>query len=1422
MEFRARRVLRFGHAILVAASLAVAQGRAQPQRPEVETRTIKPRRLEPVSVDAGDSYSSPSGKRRLLRMAGAVVVRLQNNTEKAARLAALTRAGSPLEGCVVDCEPGRGYTVLKAAARARRTGLSETNKLAEFVTAARRSEGVRSADPVFISPASKLWLVPTAEIILRLQAETDARVYFGADWPRARPLAGCRDQFVLALPAATAEEMLAEVNRRAADPRVVWVEPNFLSQVIKQTTDPYYNLQWSLNNTGQAGGKSNADVNGPEAWKITTGNRDVVIALIDDGTQTTHPDLRANIFSNPDETQNGLDDDGNGYVDDLRGWDFIDHDSDPSPADPDDDHGTLTAGVAVATANNSQGLAGIAYRCRLMPIKVIRGTEGATSAELAEAIYYAAGSTRDGQSRWRGADVISISLSFEPSLALNDALSWAASRGRDDKGCAIFAASGNEASRWLPTRVKLAVGQALGPGSYQFGFEYCKDGSVAEGEDLIKIDNVALLSGDGVRIVDSTLGPGGRQDFEGSFPPRDWFSVVSDNGGDRWSVTTNRSLTGTGGSRSARSGSIPDGSWTQLITPYVNLSGNEYLSFSCYTSCEGPSLGGVGDGLYVWVYDRTPQIVYRFRGPSGTPLVSGNSPVFTTLAYPASHADTIAVGASTDTDRRADYSTYGDKLDFVVPSSGGWSDIISTDRTGANGFTDGLGHPSADYYLDFGGTSAAAPLAAGVGALMLSANSNLTAHGVRLFLQNSCTKIGGVTYTDGRNPFYGYGRIHAQRAVSNALPNLVVRLFDLPDPVTVGSNLLYTVTVSNVGAFVAWYAVLTNSLLAPDAIVVAEPAPSLVLPGNKRVFDLGDLEPGRGTKITLWVTPPATGWITNTCVAASVTRDYNPADNLAKATTRVSGRDTNRPALAFLAPTNHAVVTQATVTVRGIAKDNAGVAAIQYRLENLAGIGDWQTISNQTLAGALNWSAPFTDLFPGTNVVRARAWDVSGNVSAEATRSLFFAARSQLTVGIEGRGFISPNWTNRALAVHRAYTLAASPALGYVFSNWLGSVPGQGGWRVLAQTARLNFFMESNLTLRANFVSNPFLAVRGNYSGLFCRNDVLQHESSGFFTLSLAGLGAYSAHLRTGGRRLGLAGQFGLEGRATNLVLTPGGTNDLTVEWRLDWGANSTAQINGRVLSALGVADLLGDRAPVYRGANLSPYRGRYTFIIPGAGEAGGTHRPGGDGFGAVTVASNGLLNLSGTLADGTAIKQTVPVSTNGIWPLYVSLYSGKGSVLSRVAFDTNAPPTASLTSDRVTWIKPAVTNPGPYPGGFALETNLLGSTYTRAHPVLAMMTGEVVFAGSNLNPAFTNLVILGVNNRVTNGSANPLTLTINATNGLFSGTVTLPSGAALAPPGTNRTLPFRGVILQRQGNGSGHFLGTDQSGQVLVRPAGT
>ena len=136
-----------------------------------------------------------------------------------------------------------------------------------------------------------------------------------------------------------------------------YAEPVFLYEAFDTTpNDPSYGQLYGMES-----------INMPEAWDVTTGGPGFRIAIIDSGTDLDHPDLAANIINNPLDPPNGLDDDGNGLIDDYQGWDFFAGDNAP---DDQNGHGTHTAGTVGAVGNNGIGVAGVNWNCELVPLRV--------------------------------------------------------------------------------------------------------------------------------------------------------------------------------------------------------------------------------------------------------------------------------------------------------------------------------------------------------------------------------------------------------------------------------------------------------------------------------------------------------------------------------------------------------------------------------------------------------------------------------------------------------------------------------------------------------------------------------------------------------------------------------------------------------------------------------------------------------------------------------------------------------------------------------------------------------------------------------------------------------------------------------------------------------------------------------------------
>ena len=169
-------------------------------------------------------------------------------------------------------------------------------------------------------------------------------------------------------------------------PSVAYVEPDTLVHILTPPNDPELSLLWGLHNTGQTGGSVDADVNALEAWAVTQGDENLVLAVIDTGVAYDHEDLQANMWVNPGEiASNGIDDDGNGYIDDIHGIDAVNDDADPYD---DNSHGTHVAGTMAAVGDNGIGLVGVNWRAKIVACKFIGSNGSGTVSDAIECLDY--------------------------------------------------------------------------------------------------------------------------------------------------------------------------------------------------------------------------------------------------------------------------------------------------------------------------------------------------------------------------------------------------------------------------------------------------------------------------------------------------------------------------------------------------------------------------------------------------------------------------------------------------------------------------------------------------------------------------------------------------------------------------------------------------------------------------------------------------------------------------------------------------------------------------------------------------------------------------------------------------------------------------------------------------------------------------
>jgi subtilisin family serine protease len=236
---------------------------------------------------------------------------------------------------------------------------------------------------------------------------------------------------------AAGADVGAAIRRFGRQPEVLYAEPHYRLRICQEPPpsrlpDDFELAKcWGLNNTGQTGGEPDADIDAPEAWALGVGDRQVKVAVVDTGIDFFHPDLETNVWTNPGEIPgNGIDDDQNGYIDDLHGYDFVSDDCDPMD---DQSHGTHVAGIIGAVGDNHIGVAGVCWQVSLMALKAFDEKGDGLLADVIEAIDYAIRN---------GAQVLNASWSSpERSLALEEAVAEARRAG-----VVFVAAAGNDRS----------------------------------------------------------------------------------------------------------------------------------------------------------------------------------------------------------------------------------------------------------------------------------------------------------------------------------------------------------------------------------------------------------------------------------------------------------------------------------------------------------------------------------------------------------------------------------------------------------------------------------------------------------------------------------------------------------------------------------------------------------------------------------------------------------------------------------------------------------------------------------------------------------------------------------------------------------------------------------------------------------------
>ncbi|UCD36338.1 MAG: S8 family serine peptidase, partial [Nitrospiraceae bacterium] len=348
------------------------------------------------------------------------------------------------------------------------------------------------------------------------------------------------------------------------DPDVEYAEPNYILHAAATPNDGSFTELWGLNNTGQTGGRPDADIDAPEAWEKTSGSDSVIIAVVDSGVAFDHPDLADNMWVNTGEVPgNGMDDDGNGYIDDIYGWDFIDNDGFPEDLHG---HGSHVAGTIAAQGNNGSGITGVLWNAQIMALRFLGITGLGTTADAISAILYAVENGAQAINCSWGGTAFSRALSDAIDSAAVPVVCAAGNRGRDNDGSAVFYPASYKSSNIIAVAAT-DHNDSLAPFS-NFGAE-----SVDLAAPGVSIFSTIPLFSYGVPV---TVYSENFNSASGSLPLLGW-----SRGGIKssWEVTGGTGVGGTNSLEDSPAAQYLDGtlSWAGAMTPVNSVKNNRYL-----------------------------------------------------------------------------------------------------------------------------------------------------------------------------------------------------------------------------------------------------------------------------------------------------------------------------------------------------------------------------------------------------------------------------------------------------------------------------------------------------------------------------------------------------------------------------------------------------------------------------------------------------------------------------------------------------------------------------------------------------------------------------------------------------------------------------------------------------------------------------
>ncbi|MCL0083825.1 S8 family serine peptidase, partial [Thermodesulfovibrionales bacterium] len=716
----------------------------------------------------------------------------------------------------------------------------------------------------------------------------------------------------------TVEEALRQYRR---NPLVAHAQPNYLFRMQTIPDDTRFSELWGLHNTGQAvGGVSgiyDADIDAPEAWGITTGSPDVIIAVIDTGVNYLHPELVGNMWVNPGETPgDGIDNDGNLLIDDIHGWDFFDNDNSPMDFHG---HGTHVAGTIAASGNNAAGITGVMWDARIMALKISGVKAFAATSDIVQAINYAVA---------EGAHIINASWggyvgTDAPGDALRDAIEAAGIAG-----VLFVAAAGNDANDndTIP----------MFPASYSLD-NIISVAATDQHDNLTPWSNYGATSVDvaapGVSILSTiptfSYGPPvtlyDSAGFEGDGDtlgdlPSGWVNIANQTGiVNTWAITDTHSKS-------------PPHSFAD--SPGVNYA-NNLISTETLTHLATP-ITYTKDSRYQFTFDVKYDLELGWDFLSAVASADRTSWGF--YSWFTGSSDGIFVSRTFDPTFPVElFQTTGAYLGFGI-----WSDVSVT---GKGVYIDNLlltrkpilinpYDPATSYSFKLG-TSMAAPHIAGLAGLLLSHSPHLTVAQLKTLILDGAEDpfVRGL----GAKMVSG-GRINAHNSLL-AIPTVAITS-TATDPTNVSPIPMTAIFSETVTGFIATDITVANGIVTAGSFA------------------------GTGANYTFTVTPIADGPVL-VDIAAGVANDTAGNPNAAAPTFRITF-DSIAPSVTIDPVTSPTTI--ATQTLTGTMEAGATVTLSSAT----AAFGDITTPT------ATAWSVVAT-LAEGPNVITATATDAAGN-----------------------------------------------------------------------------------------------------------------------------------------------------------------------------------------------------------------------------------------------------------------------------------------------------------------------------------------------------------------------------------------------------------------------------------------------------------